>query len=74
MANMKSIRLDFPAAGLSLSNSEILTVMQDAFLHMATHAKSEGRRGAAFALSRATADAEVHEYDDRYGGPVFYIP
>jgi hypothetical protein len=72
--DMKSIRLDFPAAGLSISNHEIIVLLQDALIAAATSGASKGRREAARALAAAVAQADINEYDDRYGGPVFYIP
>lgn len=74
MAQMKSIRLDIPASALSISNDDLLALMQDAFLQAATSHISKGYREAAAALSKATSEAKVNSYDDRYGGPVFYVP
>lgn len=74
MANCKSIRLDFPAAGLAISDRELIILLQDCFLAAATSGTTKGRQQAALKLSRAASFAQVNSYDDRYGGPVFYIP
>lgn len=72
--NCRSIRLDFLASGINLSDAEILTLMQDCFLAAATSGTTKGRRDAALQLSKATSEATVEHYDDQYGEPVFYIP
>ncbi len=74
MAKMLSIRLDFPVSGLSISHDEILVMMQDAFIHVATASKHVGRQEAARVLAAAVVDAETGYFDDQYGSPVFYIP
>lgn len=74
MANCKSIRLDFPALGLSLSDDELLTLIQDCFIAAATSNTTRARREAAQVLARAVVGAQVNHFDDRLGGPVFYVP
>lgn len=74
MAACKSIRLDFPAAGVSLSDHEILVLLQDALIAAATSKTTRGRQIVAAKLASAAARTHVDSYDDRYGGPVFYIP
>lgn len=77
--NCKSIRLDFSVSGLGINDNELLVLLQDALLHVATADASHGnvshqRREAAKVLSQAVSEAHVDSYDDRYGSPVFYIP
>lgn len=74
MANCKSIRLDFPADMINLSDQELLALMQDCFLAGMTSGTTKARQRAALSLSQAVSKACVKDYDDRYGGPVFYIP
>jgi len=76
MANCKSIRLDFPAADLSVSDRDLIVVLQDALLLYATNpnATNQGKLRASIRLNQAVARAQVDNYDDRFGGPVFYIP
>lgn len=71
---MKSIRLDFPAEGLSLGDREILIAVQDAFLVLATASTTAGRRRVGETLARAVVGARVDAYDDALGSPVFYVP
>jgi len=73
MAKMKSIRLDFPAEGLSIKNSEIAPLIAAALMAGVDKATKKGKpvlKAAALAARVAT----VEEFDDRFGHPVFYVP
>lgn len=72
--NCRSIRLDFPADGLAISDAEVIVLLQDALIQAATSNISQGKRDAAKKLAKAVSAARVERYDDRYGSPVFYIP
>lgn len=72
--NCRSIRLDFPADGLAISDAEVLQLIQDAFIYCATAQISRGKQDAARRLAKATSLTRVERYDDRYGSPVFYVP
>jgi hypothetical protein len=72
--NCRSIRLDFPADGLSISDKEVLILIQDCFIAAATSGTTIGRREAAMKLAKAASEARVERYDNRYGSPVFYVP
>ena len=74
MINAKSIRLDFLAAGIPISDKEIVVLLQDALIAAATSGTTEGRRAAARALAKAASETEVNSFDASRGGPVFYIP
>lgn len=71
---MKSIRLDFPAENLSINNGDLLCILRDALQDKARTTSNLGVMNAAIAMSHSVANSDVDEYDDRYGGPVFYIP
>jgi hypothetical protein len=72
--NYRSIRLDFPTKGLSISDAEILRMIEESFAFAAKSHASAGARLAAARLAMAAGSATVDHYDDRHGSPIFYIP
>lgn len=71
---MKSIRIDFPAEGISINDRDIPALIAAALMAGKDKASTAGGQvlhAAAVACSKASY---VEEYDDRFGGPVFYIP
>lgn len=77
---MKSVRIDFPAAGVA--EDTVIAWMQDAFIAGATSKARPKKRELYETLARAVVNSHVNEYDDcrehNFGrptcGPVFYIP
>lgn len=73
MAKMKSIQLNFPAEGISLKNEEIAHLIAAALMAGAEKATKKGKP-VLKAAAVAARSANVEEYDDRFGSPVFYVP
>jgi len=70
----KSIRIDFPVKRLSVSNKQLLDILSWALAAHAAETSNEGEARAAAVMAASACHARVDEYDDRDGGPVFYIP
>lgn len=73
MSKMKSIRLDFPAEGISLKNDEIAHLIAAALMAGTDKATKKGKP-VLKAAAVAARSANVEEFDNRFGTPVFYIP
>jgi hypothetical protein len=73
MAKMKSIRLDFPAEGISIKNEEIAHLIAAALMAGTDKATKKGKP-VLKAAAMAARSANVDEYDNRFGSPVFYVP
>lgn len=71
---MKSIRIDFPAIGISISNADIPALVAAALMNAADMNENKGGAAALETMARAATNSAVYEYDSKYGGPVFYIP
>lgn len=73
MTKMYSIRLDFPAKyAEGLTKPQILRLLS-ATLDTGAAAKKLGYERATL-TAMSLCESEVNEYDDKHGGPVFYIP
>jgi hypothetical protein len=71
---MKSIQLDFPAEGISISDESIRDLLTGV-LRLASEGPFEKVDLFVLkSLSDAAKESCVYSYDDRYGSPVFYIP
>jgi hypothetical protein len=70
---MKSVRLDFPAEGISLSNEQITHVIAAGLASAASKSNKAGK-SVLKAAAVAARSASVDEFDNRFGHPIFYVP
>jgi hypothetical protein len=69
---MQSIRLDIQDTGMK--GPELKRLLAAALRKAAAHNAVDSEAEALGALADAAQGASVNDYDDQYGGPVFYIP
>lgn len=73
MAKMLSVRLDFPADKFPVPAEKLPALLMAALLN-ATDLNKNTKGNEALRRVAMQSKVSVDEYDDRYGGPVFYIP